>query len=331
MDRRLMALRAAMASAALATLALAGCATSGGGMSRDAGMMGPAPATAMMAMNPATSPHAAIDRFGSMAHLQMRDAMNGLPGPDQPVDFDKPPFVTTGLGPKGETVMYYNFDVQSTTPAQIYVLYRKGQMSPVEGQLNIVDVIPGDAGYNDFWQVNKVTVPTGYTANSIGSLQAIEAAGYPVEQTTTLVNCPIVPSGSTARHRLAGNDTGLHTGWYRNKVVTYFTFGEAPLAADGSGRVPVSPIYVAFNTNPGMAGGGPPSGFKMVAGTAQTHNVLATLPGDMDYSPLWSVQVYDSMSFDKVINLSTAMSSMAVAAGSATVNCPVFSVTHGMM
>jgi len=24
---------------------------------------------------------------------------------------------------------------------------------------DIVDVIPGDAGYKDFWQVNKVTVP----------------------------------------------------------------------------------------------------------------------------------------------------------------------------
>ena len=95
-------------------------------------------------------------------HLQVRDSMNGLPGPNKPVDFDKGPFVTTGLGPKGETVMYYNFDVQSTTPAPIYVLFRAGESSPVVGQLNVVDVTPGDSGYNDFWQINKVTVPADY-------------------------------------------------------------------------------------------------------------------------------------------------------------------------
>ncbi len=331
MQTRFLALRVALAVSAAAALGLAGCATSRDAMA-DAGMMKTAPMkSAMMAMDPMKGDHVAIDRFGAMAHLQMRDAMNALPGPNQPVDFDKPPFVTTGLGPKGEVVTYYNFDVQSTTPAPIYVLYRKGEMSPVAGQLNIVDVIPGDPGYNDFWQVNKVIVPADYTANTVGSLQAIKDSGYPVEQTTTLVNCPIVPDGSMATHRLSGNDTGLHTGWYRNKIVSYFTFGESPLAVDADGKVPVSPIYVAFNVNPGMAGGGPASGFKMVVGTAQTHNVLATLPGDMNYSPLWSVQAYDTMDFDKVMNLSSAMSSMAEAAGAATVNCPVFSVAHGMM
>jgi hypothetical protein len=39
-----------------------------------------------------------------------------------------------------------HFDVQSTTPAPIYVLHRKGEMSPVAGQLNIVDMIPGNPG-----------------------------------------------------------------------------------------------------------------------------------------------------------------------------------------
>ncbi len=331
MQTLFLAPRVALAVFAAAALGLAGCATSGGAMA-DTGMMKTAPMkSTMMAMDPMKSEHVVIDRFGMMAHLQMRDAMNALPGPNQPVDFDKPPFFTTGLGPKGEVVMYYNFDVQSTTPAQIYVLYREGEMSPVAGQLDIVDVIPGDPGYNDFWQVNKVTVPDDYTANTVGSLQAIRDAGYTVEQTPTLVNCPIVPDGSTAMHRLSGNDSGLHMGWYRNKVVTYFTFSEAPLAVNADGKVPVSPIYVAFNVNPGMAGGGPASGFRMVAGTAQTHNVLATLPGDMHYSPLWSVQAYDTMDFDKVMNLSSAMSSMAEAAGAATVNCPVFSVVHGMM
>ncbi len=158
------------------------------------------------------SEHVSVDRFSAAAgHLQMRDAINHLPGPNQPVDFDQPPFVTTGFGPHGADRVYYNFDVQSTTPAPIYVLFRKGESSPVDGQFNIVDVIPGDPGDNDFWQVNKVTVPADYVANSIGSLEAIKAAGYPIEATSTLVNCPIVPDGSTATHRLSGMDTGLTT------------------------------------------------------------------------------------------------------------------------
>ncbi|MGA2615487.1 MAG: hypothetical protein ABSG38_18770 [Spirochaetia bacterium] len=206
----------------------------------------------MMGMDPMKSEHVAIDRFSATAgHLQMRDSMSHLSGANQPVDFDKPPFVTTGLDPHGEVVMYYNFDVQSTTPAPIYVLYRKGETAPVDGQLNIVDVVPGDPGYNDFWQVTKVTVAADYVANTLGSLQAIKNAGYPIEQTNTLVNCPIVPDGSTAVHRLSGSDTGLHMGWYQNKIVSYFNFSEAPLMVADDGKVPVSPIYVAFNVNPG--------------------------------------------------------------------------------
>ena len=319
---------------AAAAMILAGCASSGGAMMKESSMSesGKAMSAPMMAMDPMKSPHAVIDRFSSAAgHLQVRDAMHALPGPNEPVNFDAPPFVTTGLGPKAETVMYYNFDVQPTKPAPIYVLYRTGESSPVEGQLNVVDVIPGDAGYNDFWQVNKVTVPSDYVTNSIGSLDAIKAAGYPVEATSTLVNCPIVPDGSRATHRLSGSDTGLHMGWYRNKVVSYFTFGEAPLMTTDSGKVPVAPIYVAFNVNPGNPNGGPASGFKMVMGSMQTHNVVAALPGDMGYSPLWLVNAYDAMDFDKVMNLSSAMSSMSVAVGAATVNCPIYSVGEMMM
>lgn len=328
------------------SLVLAGCTTTGsmksdsmadkgmannGTMAKDSmsssSMSSSSMASPMMAMDPMKAEHAMIDRFSSAAgHLQMRDGMNHLPGPNQPVDFDKAPFVTEGLGPKGETVTYYNFDIQPTTPAPIYVLYRKGEMSPVDGQLNIVDVIPGDAGYNDFWEINKVTVPADYVANSIGSLKAITDAGYPVEKTSTLVNCPIVADGSTAKHRLNGTDTGLHTGWYRNKIVSYFNFSEAPLMADAGGMVPTAPIYVAFNVNPGMAMGGPESGFKMAAGGMQTHNVVASLPGDMHYSPLWLVNVYDSGDFNKVMDLSSAMHAMTENANPVTVNCPIFSI-----
>ena len=322
-----MANKGAMSGSSMTDKGMANSGTANkGGMANDT-MSSSAMASPMMAMDPMKAEHASIDRFSAAAgHLQVRDAMNHLPGPNQPVDFDKAPFVTEGLGPNGKTVMYYNFDVQSTTPAPIYVLYRKGETTPVAGQLNIVDVIPGDAGYNDFWQVTRVTVPADYVANSIGSLKAITDAGYPMEETRTLVNCPVVPDGSTATHRLSGTDTGLHHGWYRNMIVSYFNFSEAPLMVDSSGQVPTSPIYVSFNVNPGMQMGGPASGFKMAAGSMQTHNVVASLPGDMNYSPLWEVNVYDSGDFNKVMDLSSAMHAMAEKAAPATVNCPIFSV-----
>ncbi|MGA2481130.1 MAG: hypothetical protein ABSG63_20495, partial [Spirochaetia bacterium] len=308
-----------VAAAAAAAFALAGCMSTGSTMTTDQGMGVTKPpmkadasgmakdasgmttdasgmaTPAMMAMDPMKSPRAVIDRFSAAAgHLQVRDGMNMLPGPNQSVNFDTPPFVTTGLGPNGQTVMYYNFDVQSTTPATLYLLVRRGDGMAVSGQLPIFDAIPGNPGYNDFWQVTNVVVPDGYVANSVGSLKALVDAGYPMEKTDTIVNRPIVPEGSTARHRLQGSDIGLHQGWYRNMIVFNFSFTEAPLSTTAGGGVPVSPIYVAFNKNPDQPKGGPMSGFRTVMGSMQTHNVVATLPGDEGYSPLWLVSPYDN-------------------------------------
>ena len=197
-------------------------------------------------VDPETAPKASIDRFSPEAgHLFVRDEMNGLPGPNQPIDFDKGPFITKGLGPNGELVSYYNFDVMSTIPAPIYVLFREGESTPVEGQYNIIDMIPGDEGYNDFWQVYKVTVPQNYIANTITSYSQIMDAGYSMEVTPNIVNCPVVPEGSTAKLRLYVESPELTQGWYKGEIVYYFNFTEKALTAE-NGMVPLSPIYVTF-------------------------------------------------------------------------------------
>ena len=277
-------------------------------------------------LDPDTAPVVSVDRFSDAAGtLFVRSENPDLPGPDAPIDMDTAPFITDGLGPDGGLITYYNFDVQSTTPAPIYVLFREGESEPVSGQLNIVDVIPGDAGYNDFWHVQKVTVPADYTANTITSFQDIMDGGYTIEPQPVLVNCPVVPEGSTADLRGGmGEDTGLIRGWYRDQVVHYFSFEEAPLAPTGDPHmVPTSPIYVSFNINPGETGGGPPSGFMTEMGSDQTHNVTATIPGDATYSPLWLVNVYDNADFDTVSDLTTAQAANILATGVATPNCPV--------
>lgn len=298
-------------------LALAACGSSSNG-----------PAPPAKALDPATAPVVAVDRFSPQAgHLFVRTASNGLPAANEPIHFDQGPFITQGLGPDGRTVTYYNLDVMPLQPAPIYVLFRDGDASPVAGQLNIVDVVPGDTGYSDFWQVMKVTVPQDYAANSATSLDEIEELGYRVEPTPQLVNCPVVPDGSTAMRRFgAGESAGLMRGWYRGQVVTYFTFAEKALSLAG-GQTPVSGIWVTFRSNPNPAdpASGPASGFVIEPGSAQTHNITESVPGDAGYSPLWSVNPYHNADFGLVGDLRTARRSEVLATGVALVNCPIVS------
>jgi hypothetical protein len=284
-----------------------------------------------MPLDPETAPRASVDRFSEAAGtLMVRTVENGLPEADEPIDYDSgEPFMTQGLGPDGEVVQYYNFDVQPTEPAPIFVLFREGEDAPVEGQLNVIGVIPGDDGYNDFWHPHRVTVPVDYVANTLTSVEEIEASGYAIEPLDAIVNCPVVPEGSTATKRVGGGDAGLVMGWYDDQVVYYFEFAEGMLMTDPDDpTVPLSPIYVAFNLNPDEMNpdSGPASGFMTEEGTAQTHNVLATLPGDDGYSPLWSVNVYDNADFDEVSDFDSATGANILATGVANVNCPVVSI-----
>ena len=283
---------------------------------------------AMKAKDPDKAQIVAVDRFSKdAAHLQVRTASNGIPGPNAPVDFDSGPFITEGLSPDGKPVRYYNFDVQSAAPAPLYVLYRKGENQPVKGQLDIIDALPGERGYNDFHQVWTVTVPDDYQANSITNAAEIRDAGYQTQKTDALRNMPVVPDKSVARTRLNGDSADLQRGWYRGRIVKYFSFSEASLSAAGSDAVPVSPIYVAFNVNPDQPNGGPASGFYTEAGSKQTHNVVSTLPQDPTYSPLWLVSVYDNNDWLTVRSLDTVTKAKILAVAVASVNCPIVFVT----
>jgi len=279
---------------------------------------------AVQPLDPDKAPVAEVDRFSDKAaHLQLRTAENHLPRPNEPVDFDTGPFITQGLSPTtGKPLRYYNFDVQGTTPAPVYVLYREGEDKPVLGQLDIIDTLPGEKGYNDFRQVWKAWVPKDYVVNTITDSAALLKAGYKTEQTSVLRNMPVVPDKSRAKARLKGASADLQRAWYRGQVAKYFSFDEAPLSAAGS-SVPVSPIYVTFNINPAQPNGGPGSGFRTEPNSPQTHNVPATLPGDTGYSPLWLVAVYDNADWPSVHDLDTARKAKQLAAGAATVNCPI--------
>jgi hypothetical protein len=188
----------------------------------------------------------------------------------------------------------------------------------------VVDVIPGMPGYSDFFRVVRVNVPANYVPDALRDAAAIRRSGFALEATSQIVNRPIVPRGSLARERLNGAATEPEAGWYRGQQIQWFRFDEAHLIAGAAGgAVPTSPISVTFNANPDQPGGGPVSGFRTEPDGRQTHNVASSLPGDLDYSPLWSVSVYDNAAFPTVFNEATALVAPFKARDVATVNCPI--------
>ena len=175
-------------SGLLSVVLLSGCSNAAKDSKAD---MQSAQGTGISADQSAPIEKAEIDRFSEQAgHLMVRSATNGLPAANASINFDQGPFLTRGLTASGRSVQYYNFDVQSTNPAPIYVLFYEGASEPVANQMNIIDALPGEAGYSDFWKVIKVTVPADYTANSIKSFEELTAAKFPIEKTDLIGACP---------------------------------------------------------------------------------------------------------------------------------------------
>jgi len=277
-------------------------------------------------VDPDHAPIAAVDRYSDSAGtLLRRSADMRLPGPNEPIDFDRPPLTNLGFSPTGEPTLYYRLDVQSTTPAPVYILYREGEEEPVQGQLDIIDTLPGQKGYNDFRRIWKVRVPKDYIANTITDAAALQQLGYKMEKTDKLLNMAVVPDKSRARFRFKGGNAELQRAWFQSQVAKFFLFDEAPLSVSGD-NVPVSPIYDGFTINPGEPNGG--KELCTDPGSTQTHNIAGTVPGDKAYSPLWLRIVYDSAACSSVHNLETAIQAKKVAAPVVFINCPIVSIKH---
>lgn len=181
---------------------------------------------------------------------------------------------------RGEEVEYYDFgmhtpltDGDSIATAPIWVLVHEMMAGEdpqfVEGQHNIVDVVPGDEGYSDLWQVMLVEVPEDYEPDSIRNAADINEMAYPVTETEMYVNCPVVPEGT----ELEGGEP-LVQGWYQDEAVYYPDFGMNPPFA--------IPIWVFIT---GMDADGNP---MFVEGQ---HNIIDAIPGDEGYSAFWRVNL----------------------------------------
>lgn len=177
----------------------------------------------------------------------------------------------------------------------------------------IVDVIPGQAGYSDFWTIDQLELPAGVTVTSVADLDRLPTKPTKSTKLSGIIDCPIVPPGTTAR---LGSPV-RHSLWYRGTRVECLAFGE-PLTSLG-GTVPTSPIYVTFGSEPTQ-------GFATEGNTPQTHNVVFTLPSDTDYSPLWQVHVYDREAFASVHDASSVLAAPIVEEHGPLVNCPIVDV-----
>ncbi len=293
------------------------------------------------------SPKVSVDRFSDAAGTLYKrsDPTHSFPfpggtfpAPNAAINFDQVPFLVHGFDANGDSVIYYNFDTHANGAATdiLYHFYYQGDTTNViSQQLAIVNSLPGESTYNDFWQLVKVVVPKNYVPNSVTSEDEIFKANYQLIPTTCILNCPIVPFGSTASLRLNGGVSGTLKGWIRDSLFAYFTFQEAPTKGviRGSGTsnpgaiAPVDSIYVFFADNQK----GPGSGFDTVAGSKnQEHNVVGLIPGQIGYSALWSVNVVDNSVFDKfgTIHSINSINPNILAHNVALVNCPVVEIKN---
>ncbi|TLZ68687.1 MAG: hypothetical protein E6K12_00605 [Methanobacteriota archaeon] len=215
---------------------------------------------------------------------------------------------------RNASVTYLDFGPQANVAVPILVFFQASSpTTPVAGQRNIIDTIPGQPGYGDFWRVHKVLVPSGYVANTIRSFADAVASGYTIQMTDIVVNCPVVNPGAT----VGGSPATLVTGWYRNRDVFYFDEGTRS-PADGW-VVQAAPIYAFFH-----ADGTPVAGQR---------NVIDALPGSPGYSDLWNVvkvvvdasYVANSLKDARSILEAHDAGQLSLESTAVYVNCPVVS------
>jgi len=236
------------------------------------------------------------------------------PAPPGPVDgLTRPSQIPRVFGwYNGADVAYLDYGAMTNVAAPILVFFQ--QASPdtmVAGQNNVIDTIPGQPGYTDFWQVYKVLVPAGYVPNSIRSFEGAMASGFSIEATDIIVNCPVVNPGTT----IQGSNQPPVSGWYRDREVFYFDHG-ANSESEGS-VVATPPIYVFFRSDGTMVSG--------------QRNVIDVVPGDAGYSDLWQVVkvIVDSAYAPNSLRDASDIQAQATAGGVTLevagiyVNCPV--------
>jgi len=218
---------------------------------------------------------------------------------------------------RDQEARYYNFG--RNTPAtgdtvetaQIWAFITgmdsEGEPQFVEGQGAVVDVEPGDDDYSDLWEVTMVTVPDGYEPDSIRPAQAVADSGFEMFEPEMLVNCPLVPAGSTLEE-----GPELQQGWRDGKQVLYPNFGPNPATAN-----PLLALITGFDDD-----GNP----QFIEGQG---SIIDAVPRQEDYSAFWRVNLVLAPAGYKANELRSAEAVRAtgweVTETDIVVNCPIVS------
>ena len=202
---------------------------------------------------------------------------------------------------EGRSVSYLDLGVIKLAPgnevAPIWVV-----TNGTKAQRNIIDTVPGDDDYTPLWRVVTVTWKQGERPRTLKSAAAVRAAlragDVTLKRTTTVVNCPVLGFGQPET-----------LGFFEGQTVAYLDLGPVKLAAGNE----VEPIWGFTN------------------GAEGQRNIIDTVPGEADYTPLWSVRMVtwkDGVT-PRVLRSASEVEA-ALAAGEVTieqtdvvVNCPV--------
>ncbi len=96
---------------------------------------------------------------------------------------------------RGQTIEYLDFGPVKLKPGnKLADLW--SVTNGVDGQYNIIDVVPGQKGYSPLWDINLVTWKSGVTPRKLTSAAAVRkalAAGQVTMKAAGLVvNCPVI-------------------------------------------------------------------------------------------------------------------------------------------
>ncbi len=193
----------------------------------------------------------------------------------------------------GESIWYWNVDGPNAT--FIAPLY---QIIGLDGQQigrEIIDVIPGDAGYTPWWRVWQVKVTDRYDGERIWSRAAIDAgirAGILEEPMPTMnvVNCPVTRRETVIPVSSDGDVESTKWVWYRDRRIDWIVFTDFITVPTDDRNMPIYPVYVFQRINEGAPI------YEFVTGVDVTgdnelndsNNIFASGLDGPRYSPLWS-------------------------------------------
>ncbi|KAJ3136569.1 hypothetical protein HK100_001511 [Physocladia obscura] len=197
--------------------------------------------------------------------------------------------------------------------APIYLFRADSSVSSTPLQPNLIDVVPGDSGYSDLWNITIVTIKGSNSTSvaNIDDLNTLVSSGtatlsYP----GILVNCPVVHPNSTLE---VASDGKTVVGYYKNLLVKYFDFG---MNGANNGNNYLEPVWVITNTTGAQSG----------------NHVFPGVNTDPGYTAFWYVD-FVSAPAGYVANTWKSSSDFGSAKESVSsplviVNCPVVFVAN---